>query len=549
MPLSSLEDLTPTYGLNHYAVDRPLRRIYRAFTPGAARDFNTLGALVGKELYEAAYRVDRLSQPWLSTWSYRGERVDKAWIDPYERMLLERLLLDEGVNSYPYAGGSWLDHYTALYLVSDPGIGCILTITMQTAYALYKYAPDEVRGMYKRLAGLERPPAWGATWFTERQGGSDLGANETVARHEAGSVWRLTGYKYFASGAGIADVALVTARPEGGRRGAKGLELFAVPRLGMDGGLNFRVARLKWKSGTVSVPTGEVELSGSVGYLLGERGKGIYYTLEDLMVSRLANSVAGVGIARKAYLEAALYASERRAFGRRLVEHRLVVRDLLSMELEIEAMTALTFKAAREFDVSWRLEPPYGERYHYARLLTHIAKNMTAETAKRATATAMELWGGIGFLHEFPVERLHREAMILPIWEGTSNIQALDMLEAMAKKGAHKTLLADAEAMAGEAVDKDLASRAVARLREAISLYSSLDPAAAEYRAKDMLEDVGSLVAFLSLQQAASRTGDELLALASRLFYEWRVEGKPLPQPPEGVAMELLSLGGELGLA
>ncbi|MCE4616836.1 MAG: acyl-CoA dehydrogenase family protein [Aeropyrum sp.] len=547
MPLSSIEDLTPTYGLNHYTVDRPLQKIYRALAGSNARDFTSLGRVVGSDLYEAAYRVDRLSKPHLITWGYRGVRVDKVWLDPLERRVLEDLVLVEGVNRFPYTGGSWVDHYASLYLVSDPGIGCIITITMQTAYALYKYAPEEIRSEYKKLAGIEKPPSWGATWFTERQGGSDLGANETVARHESGNIWRLTGYKYFASGAGIADIALVTARPPGAPPGAKGLELFAVPRE-YGGSLNFEVTRLKWKSGTVSVPTGEVELKESAGYLLGEKGKGIYYTLEDLMVSRLANSISAAGTSRKAYLEAALYASERRAFGRRLVEHELVRRDLLEMEVDIRAMTALALKAAHEFDKSWKDTPPYSERYHYARLLTHIAKNLTAEMAKGVTATAMELWGGIGFLHEFPIERLHREAMILPIWEGTSNIQALDMLEAMHKKGAHKTLLRDLSELARTAMHRREAWASVEMAKEALAAAASLDPSEVEYRGKDLLRTLGRIVSFIVLDWIAGEYGDEVMGEAALIYYKSRVKGGEFPRPEGRVLEELTSLDGGLNI-
>ncbi len=542
MPLTSMEDVSPSYGLNHYRVDRPLALLLEAF--GVKRDFSGLGALAGREVYEMAYRVDRASQPILVAWSYRGERSEKAWLDPAERSLLERLLISEGVNRPPFEGRSWLEHYTPIYLIGDPGISCILTITVQTAYALYKYGPSEVRGLYRNLSGMEPPAMWGATWFTEVSGGSDLGANETVAR-PYGSFWRLTGYKYFASGAGIADIALVTARPEGRQPGARNLELYAVPRT-HDGKLNFRVTRLKWKSGTVSVPTGEVELDGSAAYLIGEMGKGIYYALEDLMVSRLANSFGALGIARKAYMEAYLYASQRRAFGKRIVEHELAVRDLLEMEVEIEALLALTMYAASLFDRAWGSRPPYDPGYHYARLITHIAKNLTAEASARITAVSMELWGGIGFLHEFPVERWHREAMITPIWEGTSNIQALDMLEAMQKKRAHETLLADMEDKAGQAYDERVSQAALKSLRETIELTSKLRGGEAKYHAKDILRALGRAAAVILLEHASYRLGDEGFHRVAELYLEWRVKGKSLPRPPAPIARDIVSLRGML---
>ena len=543
MPLSGLEGVSLAYGLNHYEIDTPYRRLLRYFL-GFEPDFRRLGGYVGSTVYEAAYRIDRLSQPVLQTWGVRGERIDSVWVDPVERNILDKLVLDFKINSYPFEGDSWHLHYAGIYLVGDPGLSCILTITIQTAYALYKYGDPTVRRYYLNLAGIEKPAMWGATWFTEVQGGSDLGANTTRAEFD-GDKWRLTGYKYFASGAGIADLALVTARPPGGGEGAKGLALFLVPRIDSSGKLNYAVRRLKWKSGTIAVPTGEVELAGSEAYLIGEEGKGIYYTLEDLMVSRLANSIGAVGISRKAYIEAYRFTRERRAFGRRVYEHPLAYRDLIEMEVEIEASLALTMKAISVFDGAWGDEPPYTSRYHYARLLTHIAKNMTAETAAKVTQTAMELLGGIGFLHEFPVERWHREALITPIWEGTSNIQALDMLEAMYKKNAHIPLLEDLEETASEVADEALARSVVDDARETINALSKASLEEAEYMAKHVLRRLGVAVAVVTLLNASAKTGDEAMAEIARIYYDLKSRGS-IKYVPRSVGEQIISLRGSI---
>jgi acyl-CoA dehydrogenase len=358
-----LGDLSLSYGLNHYSVDGPFKAVAKALSldPGG---LERLGSYAGRDVLEVAYRVDSLSPPLLFNWGIRGERVDVSWLDPSERSVIRELLVTHGVNREPLTSGSWAGHYASIYLVGDPGINCILTLNMQTAYALYKYSRTSLRGYWERLVGLRGDIAFGATWFTEIQGGSDLGSNRTTARRSGEHVWLLNGYKYFASAAGIADIALVTARPLGARGGAKGLALFSVPRL-HEGVLNFKVTRLKWKSGTRAVPTGEVELSDSVGYIVGEPGKGIYYVMEDLMVSRIANSVGAVGIARKAYLEAFLYSLERRAFGKRLVEHELVKRDLLLMEADIEASLALAMRAARLFEASSAVAAASTAAIHY----------------------------------------------------------------------------------------------------------------------------------------------------------------------------------------
>jgi acyl-CoA dehydrogenase len=542
LPLNGLEGVSYAYGLNHYEVDRPLRDVMAVYTK-LRNDLSPLGKYVGTEVYEVAYRVDAESLPRLVNWGVNGERADYVWLDPHERQVVRDLMLRYGVNRYPFQGGTWHDHYAGIYLIGDPGISCILTITVQTAYALHKYAEGELREEYRRLAGIEEPLHLGATWFTEVQGGSDLGANTTTARRAEGRRYLLTGYKYFASGAGIADLALVTARPEGARGGAKGLALFAVPRLNSKGVLNYYIRRLKLKSGTNAVPTGEVELIDSEAELIGREEEGIYYTMEDLMVSRLANSVGAVGIARKAYLEALGFARERRAFGRRLIEHPLMRRDLLDMEVSIEGALALTFKAVDEFQRSLEARPPsYTRGYHYARFLTHIAKNLTAEVAARVTQLAMEAFGGIGFLTEFPVERWHREALITPIWEGTSNIQALDMLEAMVKKGAHEVYLEDMSSLVKEAHDADFARRELERARELMSWFSSLSPAEAEFNSKEFLRLLGHMTAAIMLEVLASRTGNALYDTVAKQYHRLYVERKELEMV--GNADEIISIHG-----
>jgi alkylation response protein AidB-like acyl-CoA dehydrogenase len=528
--------LSNSYGKNHFEVDNPFQLILKYF--GKTPDLAALGAFAGRELYEVADYVDKAAKPRLVTWSINGERVDEVWLDPSERGVLGRLFKEFGVNKSPYRGGSWFDHYASIYLISDPGIACILTVTNQTAYALFKYGDQEQKELVRSLIGESDAISYGATWFTELQGGSDLGAN-LVESYQDGDRWRISGdTKYFASDAGLADYALVTARPRGAPPGAKGLGLFLVPRYDSEGRRNFDVRRLKDKSATVSVPTGEVEFHGSEAGPVGDVGEGIYYTLENLMVSRLANSFGALGIARKAFLEAYYYAQKRKAFGKFLVEHPLVQRDLLEMEVYIEGALALAFKAVDQFEKSWRDTPPYTGAYHYARLLAHITKNITADMASQTTKTAMELLGGLGFLNEYPVERLHREALITPIWEGPSNIQALDMLEVMAKKKAHLTLVEDIRAMQGGIVDgKDAAEFALKGLGEALTRLSSMGETEAQFAAKDALNTLGHAIATTMLLRIGNSLGIQRFVNVGELYATRFLKAKPFPSEAlEGAA-------------
>ncbi len=514
--------LTNIYGLNHYEADEGFRDILKFYT-GQEPDLYELGKYVGTTLYEAADYVDKIASPHLITWSIDGERVDRIWMSPIERQVIIDLIQKFGVIKVAYKGGNWLDHYASVYLISDPGIACIITVTNQTAYAVYKYGDNNV---LKFLAGLigEDGILLGATWFTEIQGGSDLGANETQAWQEGGT-WILDGdKKYFASNAGLADLALVSARPRGAVKGAKGLALFLVPRLWEDSSLNYFVRRLKWKSATVSVPTGEVELRRSKAYLIGDLDRGIYYIMENLMLARLANANGAVGISSKALMESKAYCGKRVAFGRKLIDHPLIQRDLYYMEMLLRAGTILTFKAIRQFDSAWRDEPPYTMEYHYARLLTHIVKNYTAEYSSLITRMAMEIHGGIGFLSEFPIERWHREALITPIWEGTSNIHALDLLETMAKKKAHERLISDLEEMIkGESgYVKQAYSNILLILNEAAKL-GEYD---VQVYAKDMLMDLGDAISSILLGIMGGELGLEKYVRMGKVLFEHKILGK-----------------------
>jgi alkylation response protein AidB-like acyl-CoA dehydrogenase len=533
--------LSNSYGKNHFEVDKPFQLILRYF--GCTPKLNSLGAFAGRELYEVADYVDKVARPRLVTWGINGDRVDGVWIDPAERQALERLFKEFGVNRPPYRGGTWFDHYAALYLISDPGIACVLTVTNQTAYALYKYGDKEQKELVPGMIGEMRDVVYGATWFTELQGGSDLGAN-LVESYQQGGTWRINGdTKYFASDAGLADYALVTARPRGAPGGAKGLGLFLVPRRDSKGGRNFDVRRLKDKSATASVPTGEVEFRGSEASPVGDLHNGIYYTMENLMVSRLANSFGALGIARKAFLEACYYAQKRKAFGKPLIEHPLVQRDLLDMEVYIEGALALGFKAVDQFEKSWKDVPPYTPAYHYARLLTHIAKNVTADMSAHVTKGAMEMLGGLGFLNEYPIERLHREALITPIWEGPSNIQALDMLEVMAKKNAHLTLLEDMKSLTnGITEGRPLADQLVRGMEQTLVNLSSTEATAAEFSAKDALNLLGHSVAAITLLGVGNRLGLKRFVSIARLYALHFIESKPYPPEALQVAREIFTL-------
>jgi acyl-CoA dehydrogenase len=517
-----MNEISYAYGSNHFERDSFLQAVLRHYWDDFQAHVDELrrfGEYVGRDVYETVYHVDHDARPVLIHHDLDGRRVDRVRLSPSHRDALKALA---PINRPPYEGGSWHHHFALGYLIGDPGLYCVLTITGQTVYAIHKYAPQFTDWKEQLLSG----EAFGATWMTESQGGSDLGANRTTA-YQDGDVWRLSGDKYFASGAGLTDYAITTARPEGAGPGPKGLALFLLPRLTRDGQLNFHVRRLKDKSATRAVPSGEVELNDSEAYLIGRPEEGIYYTLENLTVSRLANSVGAMGIAQKARLEVLGRVARRQSFGRLLQDHPLIRRDLTDFNVRLAGGLALAFHAIDAFDGAWHARPPYPPAYHYARFLTHLAKTRTADHAADLTASAMELFGGLGFLEEYAVARWHREALITPIWEGPSNIQAVDFVETLRKQKAHQTFLEEVLPILERAGTRE-AKLAAECIETTLSQITSLADPAAQWYAKHALRRVADATQAALLYQLAETQGP-LYAKLAGLYVNRFIEHQEYP--------------------
>ncbi|MCC6616347.1 MAG: acyl-CoA dehydrogenase family protein [Anaerolineae bacterium] len=448
--------------------------------------------------------VDRAGTPWIRQYDRQANRVDELVFPAgYRDMLLEGY--GNGViwRAFDPANEGLTAVYALGYIAGyyDTGLYCPYTVSLATAAAVAKYAAPEVRARYlPRMLARDASVWQGATWMTEARGGSDLGrAVETVAQQTRGG-WRLTGEKYFCSNAN-AELAVVAARPEGAPQGVRGLALFLVPRYREDGSLNVYIRRLKDKIATRSVPTGEVELRDSEAYLLGQPEHGIYLIMEVLNLSRVANNIGSVSLMQSALGQAQAFASERQAFGKRLIDQPLMRRQFEDKWRGLREAFALTWESVLLADATWReVAGGYSERFHLFRILTHLAKYWTAEQAVQYAKWAMEVNGGHGTLAEFGVERLLREAMIADIWEGPPHRQALDGLEAMERKDAHRLLFAHlapyADARALQAmqahVEAHLALPQDEKEAGAFDLFDTLAPFVAtalvrKYEATEML--------------------------------------------------------------
>jgi len=441
--------------------------------------------------------IDRVGTPWLRMFDPSGRRTDEI-LYPAEYQTMLRQGYCSGVVWRAVEENSLLPSYLLMYIISfyDPGVCCPYTVSLGTAVSLAKYGSAESQARFLPQLLRKNHSVWqGATWMTEIGGGSDLGASVKTVARPAADGWRLTGDKYFASNA-TAELAIVAARPEGAPPGVRGLALFLVPRYRKDGSLNRFVRRLKDKIGTRSVPTGEIELRDSEAYLLGPADSGIYLILEVLNLSRVANSVASVALAQRALADALAYGESRTAFGKRIVDHALLRHQFEVRLKSLRSVFALAWESVRLLDEVRMERPPYSERYHFFRLVAHLAKYWTAEFAVDTAKWAMEVHGGLGVLVEYQIERWLREAMILAIWEGTSHRQILDGLEVMERKQAHKILFAQLAEIGRTAELKELESDVQQLLNlprdqkeaEAEALFRRLAILSADYLSRKRLQ-------------------------------------------------------------
>jgi len=390
---------------------------------------------------EISNQVDRAGTPWLRMFDALGKRVDEILYPPAYWQAL-RQGYKAGLVWRAFEGGRLADCYLLGYITAffDAGMYCPYTVSLSTAVPLEKYGDPTVKERFIPLLLRKDDRVWqGATWMTEAGGGSDLGTYVETRAYPTPQGWRLTGEKYFASNVG-AELAVVAARRVEAPLTVKGLSLFLVPRYRADGGLNYTIRRLKDKIGTRSVPTGEVEFQDSEAYLLGRAEQGIYLILETLNLSRVANSIGSVALMQRALATAADFATKRVAFGKPIYEQPLLRRQFEEWFTLLKQAFCLAWEAVQMLEEVWKELPPYPPRYHLFRLVAHLAKYFTAELAVQTAKWTMEVYGGIGVLAEFGVERWLREAMILPIWEGTPHRQILDGLEAMERKRAHERL-------------------------------------------------------------------------------------------------------------
>jgi acyl-CoA dehydrogenase len=438
------------------------RAVGEAVWPVANAALSEAGRLVPQKI-EPLVRVADRNPPVLHQYDGRGNRVDEVEFHPAYTEI-ENTVLRFGVVHAAYNAGwrglpsraprALISAVVYLFLQSDQSItGCPIGMMDAMARCLERNDPELAQRFVTSITADDGSHLRSAMFLTEKAGGSDVGANETVAVHGQDGAWRLFGEKWFAS-CPHSDLALVMARPEGAAPGVGGLGLFLMPRLLDDGSRNSLVIhRLKDKFGTHSMASGEVGLRGATAWPVGDLGRGMRQMMDMVQLTRVLIAAAAAGAMRRNTFEALSHTSRRTTFGARLDAHPLM-RDTLA-ELVVDSTAALTALIG----LSELIDAADGgnkEAEDTLRLLTPLCKAHLTERARVTATEAMEVRGGNGYIEDWPEPRILRDVYVHAIWEGSSNVIALDVLRAIAH-GAAPGFLGDLERHARAASNGPLA--------------------------------------------------------------------------------------------
>jgi acyl-CoA dehydrogenase len=449
---------------NQYLDDRVLRSYLRRVLPAATLaaiepDLTGLGDFAAHAWTAARNR--EASEPRLTQWSPWGERVDRLELTPAwlaAAPIAARYGLVGAAYESAHGAAARVHQFAMVYLFhcASEFYTCPLAMTDGAVMALK--AAGNQRLLDRALPHfLSRDPAehWiCGQWMTETSGGSDISASETVAREENGR-WRLYGRKWFTSAIN-AQAALVLARPHESAPGADNLALFYLEPRRADGRWrNVELDRLKSKLGTRELPTAEIRLHGAPAELVGEARHGVRAIAPMLNITRTWNAVGALATMRRALALARDYAERRIVFDKPLAEQPLHQDTLAGMQAEFEAAFHLTFFVTELLGRAQYAQADETQQ-QVLRLLTPLLKLWTGKLAVTIASEACECFGGAGYLEETGIPQLLRDAQVWSIWEGTSNVQALDFLRAFRSTGGLQPLLSAQRAILSQVQAGDL---------------------------------------------------------------------------------------------
>jgi alkylation response protein AidB-like acyl-CoA dehydrogenase len=542
-------------GEDFFALDASLRTLIGVYMPEPlARHmwphFQRLGQLAGGRLDELAAIADR-HPPVLHHRDRFGH--DEDWIEYHPAYgEMARIAWKEfGLHAMSHRGGvlGWPEPvppvakyvFQYLFVQGEFGIMCPISVSDTSAFLLARYGSEELKSRYlERMLSQDMDTLLTGTQFmTEKAAGSDVGRIETVAVPDAdGEFYRLYGEKWFCSHTD-ADVAMLLARPEdAAAQGTAALGLFLMPRVLEDGRRNgYRIARLKDKLGTRSMASGEIRLEGAVAYPVGDPGRGLKQMLDQVNLSRLSHGVRAAAMMRRCLNEALRAARTRMLFGGPAIDRPLMQRQLMKIMLPTEqALSVFMYSALTMGEAAGGDE----QAARVLRILTPLLKLRACRDNIRVATGAMEVRGGNGYIEDWVEARLVRDAHVGLLWEGTSNINALDVVtRAVARHDAHHALAAGLDAVleAADGIPAALRNDLSRRLQRAVALagYAASDGDALARQAARTLYDATSAVLLASEGAVLGARGkDARRLLLSRLVISHCLSARDPLSPTQG---------------
>lgn len=447
----------PLENYNSYLSDVALQdAVQREGGTQFAAELSAFGQLTGSaSVIEWGFQANQ-NKPTFRTHDRYGRRVDEVDFHPAYHKLMETAIVN-GIHALPWTEtrkGKNLYRAALFYMQSqvEAGHGCPITMTFAAIPTIRKqesiakqWEPLITSRIYdsRNIPAHEKNGVTIGMAMTEKQGGSDVRANTTrafpVGHRGSGEMYELVGHKYFVS-APMCDAFLVLAQAEGG------ISCFLVPRWRPDGTKNpIQIQQLKNKMGNVSNASSETELRGAMGWLIGDEGRGIANILEMVALTRFDCMIGSSAGMRQAMAQILHHCQHRKAFGKTLIDQPLMQNVLADLSLESEAAVALTMRMARAMD-----NPDDEQEQLLLRIGTAIGKYWICKRTPGHAYEAMECIGGSAVMEDSIMPRLYREAPVNAIWEGSGNVQCLDMLRAMSRNpGSLEALFAEVDEAKG----------------------------------------------------------------------------------------------------
>lgn len=488
---------TPRVDVNEYELNTVLREAVARHDGGWADDeLGEIGELVGSAQFQHDAHLANTITPELHTHDRWGNRIDEVEYHPaYHRIISAsvahgshtRCWADPQPGSHVVRAASFM-----LFGQIEPGHACPVSMThavipsleLQPDVAAH-WVPKALSRSYSPDLSADKASAIFGMSMTEKQGGSDVRANTTVATPVGsggpGAEYLLTGHKWFCS-APMSDAFLVLAQAEGAD--GEGLSCFLLPRVLPDGTRNvFRIQRLKNKLGNKSNASSEIELDGTVAVMIGEPGRGVRTIIEMVAQTRLDCVLGSAAGMRQAVAEAVWHARHRDAFGATLADQPAMTAVLADLALESEAATVTAIRLARAHD-----EDASDQERAFRRLATAVAKYWICKRGPHHSYEALECLGGNGYTEDFPLAMRYREQPVMAVWEGSGNVIALDVLRAMTREP-ESIAAFDAEISTALGANRTLDLH-LERLRDQLGELARMDAASSQRRARAVVESM-----------------------------------------------------------